>query len=166
MTYIVCFGPIALHTIILTKWSIYYISARPKTFFFQCDTCGKQFIHYSSMKAHSFLHNDVRTNKCLVCGLLLRSTSHLGRHMRTHTGEKPYACPTCDQRFAVRYNMMLHYRAVHEGIVKAKKVFTCSMCCVSFDKKTKLDQHLSSHKNSAPAAAAGNSPQSDGIQNE
>lgn len=95
---------------------------------FQCDKCGKQFVHYSSFHLHQLAHDNIREKKCHICGMELLSSSHLSRHMRVHTGEKvimctcdffetsllksftfpsqPYECPICQQRFAQRY---LHF---------------------------------------------------------
>ncbi|KAJ3079397.1 hypothetical protein HK100_010434, partial [Physocladia obscura] len=50
--------------------------------------------------------------KCSVdsCGQFLATSSHLARHMRTHTGLKPYQCiiDGCCRRFARQDNMNQH----------------------------------------------------------
>lgn len=91
---------------------------------------------------HKLAHSGIKDKECTVCGLQLRSTSHLSRHMRVHSGEKPYACPTCGQKFAQRYNMMSHFK-VHQGITRTNKIQKCTICSKTFTRKIKLDQHMS-----------------------
>ena len=50
---------------------------------------------------------------CHICGKSLRATWDLNRHMRIHTGEKPFKCEFCGKGFAEKGNMKTH-RKVHE----------------------------------------------------
>ena len=37
--------------------------------------------------------------QCPICNKVIQGAGKLPRHMRTHTGEKPYMCTICEVRF-------------------------------------------------------------------
>ncbi|XP_069957477.1 protein tramtrack, beta isoform isoform X6 [Cherax quadricarinatus] len=50
---------------------------------------------------------------CPVCGKVISRRDNLRVHMRTHTGEKPYACPHCPHRSKTGGNLRKHVRSIH-----------------------------------------------------
>ncbi|KAG5642657.1 hypothetical protein DXG03_002369 [Asterophora parasitica] len=44
------------------------------------------------------------------CGRMFKRMEHLKRHLRTHTMERPYACPQCKKRFSRSDNLNQHLR--------------------------------------------------------
>ncbi|EEC19525.1 regulator of sex-limitation, putative [Ixodes scapularis] len=74
---------------------------------FGCSLCQRSF----SKEAHLHRHMDKhasRKDQCPVCQLLCSSGHQLQIHMRTHTGEKPYACDLCPRRFTKQVNLKRH----------------------------------------------------------
>uniref|UniRef100_A0A4W5R634 C2H2-type domain-containing protein n=1 Tax=Hucho hucho TaxID=62062 RepID=A0A4W5R634_9TELE len=53
-------------------------------------------------------------HKCPDCGKEFTQANKLERHMRTHTGERPYQCSVCGMRFNQKGNLKTHFK-VHTG---------------------------------------------------
>ncbi|XP_068240487.1 longitudinals lacking protein, isoforms H/M/V-like isoform X23 [Palaemon carinicauda] len=56
-----------------------------------------------------------RELSCGLCGRVCGSYIDLTRHIRTHTGEKPFQCPYCSYRAAHSSNVRRHVRTQHQG---------------------------------------------------
>jgi len=52
---------------------------------------------------------------CAFCMRRFWSAEDLRRHMRTHSGERPYECDVCSRRFTLKHSMLRHKRKHGKG---------------------------------------------------
>ncbi|GIX80838.1 hypothetical protein CEXT_265181 [Caerostris extrusa] len=62
-------------------------------------TVPKRFIRNSDLNRHLKIHSGQKPFQCRVCSKSFFRSYYLIAHNRVHTGEKPYSCDTCGRRF-------------------------------------------------------------------
>ena len=122
-------------------------------------------------------------HKCPDCSYATHKQDRLADHLRVHSGERPFACPTCDSTFTHGANRDRHIRRVHlnseqvacswsgcgktfarvasmrlhVAVVHLKTRFSCPVagCLFTCTRKTQVKKHITVvHKKEKPFACA------------
>lgn len=84
-----------------------------------------------------------RRFQCIYCGNKFIRSTHLNRHLRIHTGAKPYFCSVCRRRFS-RSDCMLAHFYQHRN----DKVHYCCVCGEAYYDLERFANHCRSHDDS------------------
>lgn len=85
------------------------------------EDCDRRFSRSDELTRHVRIHTGHRPFQCQICSRAFSRSDHLTTHFRTHTGEKPYACDICNKRFARSDEKRRHSRVHSRQKVKTEK---------------------------------------------
>lgn len=109
----------------------------------QCPLCP---VKTNSLSSHiEARHVRSGTFECPLCSKTWTSNSRLMDHLHVHTGEKPFQCSTCPNKYAKKSNLNAHVRDAHGSDVIPATTFECSHCPSAFQSKWTFDAHQILH---------------------
>lgn len=130
---------------------------------FVCRHCGKTYAREGALKQHlNNYHFDAeeqsrrQKKKVHVCEYCEKQFDHFGHfkeHLRKHTGEKPFECPECHERFARNSTLKCHMSACQNGSGAKKgrkKLYECQVCSSVFNSWEQFKDHLVTHTGEKP----------------
>ncbi|XP_071362236.1 early growth response protein 1-like [Trachinotus anak] len=89
------------------------------------DGCDRRFSRSDELTRHVRVHTGQKPFQCRICMRSFSRSDHLTTHIRTHTGEKPFACAECGRKFA-RSDERKRHAKIHQRQRDRKADRSCS----------------------------------------
>ncbi|KAK4326092.1 hypothetical protein Pmani_003347 [Petrolisthes manimaculis] len=107
-----------------------------------CERSGNRQVHGAMTNPAATVPKTsvAKKHQCPYCWYSTSVSISLQRHIRTHTGEKPFRCPYCPARTTRKASLLTHIQG-HTG----EKPLSCSFCPFTSRQKSNMSRHIKSH---------------------
>ncbi|XP_045582836.1 zinc finger and BTB domain-containing protein 7A isoform X2 [Procambarus clarkii] len=106
-----------------------------------CPYCAYTTNVSTCLMRHIRTHTGEKPFSCSMCSYRATTKNNLKTHLLTHTGEKPFSCPYCSHSSTTRGNLKAHLHTHFKN-----KIFTCNQCSYTCIQQKMLKVHMANHQ--------------------
>ena len=119
---------------------------------YSCKTCNNVYLSKKSLLSHEKVHRN--PNLCKFCSKPFKDKYTLQRHVRMHTGEKPFSCNMCYKQFSQKSSLKQHQgslqcriKSQNKETSNKKEKYSCKICNKVYLSKGSFQSHEKLHNN-------------------